>query len=25
VRDNTTYRLISLLDIRFEPQRGADS
>jgi hypothetical protein len=25
VLDNTTYRLISLLDIRFEPQRGADS
>jgi hypothetical protein len=25
VRDNTTYRLISLIDIRFEPQRGADS
>ena len=24
VRDNTTYRLISMLDIRFEPQRGAD-
>jgi hypothetical protein len=25
VRDNTTYRLISLLDIRFEPQRGTNS
>jgi hypothetical protein len=25
VRDNTTYRLIGLLDIRFEPLRGADS
>ena len=25
VRDNTTYRLISLLDIRFESQRGLDS
>ena len=25
VRDNTTYRLISLLDLRFEPQRDADS
>jgi hypothetical protein len=25
VRDNTTYRLISALDLRFEPQRGADS
>jgi hypothetical protein len=25
VRDNTTYRLISVLDIRFEPQRGTGS
>ncbi len=25
VRDNTTYRLISLLDLRIEPQRDADS
>jgi len=25
VRDNTTYTLISALDIRFEPQRGTDS
>ena len=25
VRDNTTYRLISELDIRVEPQRGIDS
>ncbi len=24
VRDNTTYRLISALDIRFEPQRNAE-
>ena len=24
VRDNTTYRLISALDIRFEPQRSAE-
>jgi hypothetical protein len=25
VRDNTTYRLISQLDLGFEPRRGADS
>jgi hypothetical protein len=25
VRDNTTYRLIGALDIRFEPRSGADS